>query len=521
MLNNIWNYASPIKYITFQNKSTNSASNNFSYKNEVLKGALYIKFKKSNVQKISSNCLIEINNFNAGYSLKINYCGNELLIDNDTKLFQFINSNGNKCITWQNNSILYILELFQENTSKEKENIFLLRLPSINAIDIDNDSENLSETKSYTKAKCINNSSINNRSVNIKNLFIKRFEEYKEIYIVKGTIFIYDKLLEEVIPFNDKEDDNCKSFLKVNYIGNNTYILVLEINDLIIAFIKIENKNDISINENSGSISFNYMNEMGENNPYIFSFEEKSLNEMKFFKNLIMRCIYEKNNSCCDFNYIQNFVNFDSIDINSEFSQENDINSKSFFFSTKKKNDDKNIFFEENNNVFENNENLRNNFQSDININDNNLINKCNYFNRNIHFNNFGSIEIIDNNSGIKIFNNKGEHIKTFITKDRSPIRYVDISHDNKYILITCDKYLVIINTDIVGKKEPIILTVEESCLIQYNIMNENFTYAKFISNENSEEKMIITNLSQFIIIWNFEKVIKGDIKCYRIINEN
>ena len=32
---------------------------------------------------------------------------------------------------------------------------------------------------------------------------------------------------------------------------------------------------------------------------------------------------------------------------------------------------------------------------------------------------------------------------------------------------------------------------------------------------------MIITNLSQFIIIWNFEKVINGDINCYRIINEN
>ena len=522
MLNNLWNYASPIKYITLQNKSTNSANNNFSYKNEILKGALYIKLKNSNVQKISNDCLIEINNFKIGYSLRINYSGNELIIDNDTKLFQFINSNGNRCITWQNNSSLYILELFQENTSKEKENIFILRLPTINSIDIDYDSENLSETKSYTKAKCINYSGIKNRNSIKKNIFIKRFEEYKEIYIVRGIIFIYDKLLEEVIPLKDREEDNINSFLKVNYIGNNTYILLLEQNELIIAFIKIENENDISINENSGTISFNYMDEKGENNPYIFSFEEKSLNEMKFFNNLIMRCIYEKNNISCDFNYIPNFLNFDSMDINSEFSQENDINNKSFFFSTKKKYDYKNIFFEENNNDFVMSKNLRSNIQSNININaNNNCIMKLNYFNKIIRLNNFGTIEIFDDYSGIKLFNNKGENIKTFISKDRSPIRYIDLSHDYKYILITCDKYLEIINTDIRTKKEPIILSLEENCLIQYNIKNENFTYAKFITNENSEEKMIIANFGQFIIIWNFEKVIKGEFNCFRIINEN
>ena len=180
------------------------------------------------------------------------------------------------------------------------------------------------------------------------------------------------------------------------------------------------------------------------------------------------------------------------------------------------------FFFEENNNDFEMSKNLRSNIQSNININtNNNCIMKLNYFNKIIRLNNFGTIEIFDDYSGIKLFNNKGENIKTFISKDRSPIRYIDLSHDYKYILITCDKYLEIINTDIRTKKEPIILSLEENCLIQYNIKNENFTYAKFITNENSEEKMIIANFGQFIIIWNFEKVIKGEFNCFRIINEN
>jgi hypothetical protein len=127
----------------------------------------------------------------------------------------------------------------------------------------------------------------------------------------------------------------------------------------------------------------------------------------------------------------------------------------------------------------------------------------------------------LDDYSGIKIFNKSREIINTFFTKDKSPIRYIDLSHDNKYILITCDKYLTIINTGIKIKAEPIILKLDQSCLIQYNIKDEVFTYAKFFTNENSEEKMIIANFGKSIIIWNFEKVIKGEINLYRVINDN
>ena len=532
MLNPFWNYASPIKNIIAQNKPTNAANNNYSYKNEKLKGALYIKLQNSNCQKLSDNCLIDINNFTNDYLLKIKYKGNELIIDNETKLFQFINSCGNKCITWQKNSNVYVLELFQEKSSKNKENIFLFKLPSITPISIE-DSGIFSETKSYTKSKYINdlfsnkskgNTYKNNKNIINKNLFMKRFEEYKEIYFVKGTTFQYDKLLEEVVPLKDKENNNStQSLLKVNYIGNNAYILVLEQNEQIIAFIKIVNINDISINENSGSISFNYLNEKGENNPYIFSLEEKSESEMKFFKNLIMRCIYEKNNRNCDLNYIPNFLNFDSMDINSEFSQEYDSN-KSFFFSTQKKPEDKIILIEEDyNNILdldkkkESKHNLENNITSKIENYSNN--NTC--INKNILTNNFSSYEILDDYSGIKIFNKSGAIINTFFTKDKSPIRYIDLSHDNKYILITCDKYLAIINTDMKIKTEPVILKLDQSCLMQYNIKDEAFTYAKFFTNENSEEKMIIANFGKSIIIWNFEKVIKGEINLYRVINDN
>ena len=244
---------------------------------------------------------------------------------------------------------------------------------------------------------------------------------------------------------------------------------------------------------------------------------------MKFFKNLIVRCIYEKNNRNCDLNNIPNFLNFDSMDINSEFSQEYDSN-KSFFFSTQKKPEDKIILIEEDyNNILdldknkESKHNVKNNITSKM---DNYSINNT-CINKNILTNNFRSYEIMDDYSGIKIFNKSGEIINTVFTKDKSPIRYIDLSHDNKYILITCDKYLTIINTDIEIKAEPIILKLDQSCLMQYNIKDEVFTYAKFFTNENSEEKMIIANFGKSIIIWNFEKVIRGEINLYRVINDN
>ena len=342
MLNSFWKYASPIKNSIAQNKQTDYVNNNYSYENEILKGTLFIKINNSNIQKISNDCLIEINNCNNDYSFRIKYNGNELIIDNNTKLFQFDNSFGNKCITWKKNLNYYILELNQDKNAKIKENIFLVKLPSINPISTMN-SGKLSETKTYAQSNTVNNLDyLTNNSIKSKNneslfthinlsdkmsdnryvkkeVFKRKFEEYKEIYFVKGIAFRYDKLSEEVIPFKDKKNENIQSFLKVNYIGNDTYILVLEQNGIIIAFIKIIDINDISINENSGSISFNYTNEKGEYNPYIFSFEDKSRNELNYFRNIILRCIYEKNKSYCELDFYPNLLNFDSIDINSEF----------------------------------------------------------------------------------------------------------------------------------------------------------------------------------------------------------
>ena len=535
MLNNFWIYASPIRNSIAQNISTSTVNKNYSIVNEELKGAFYVISNNSNIQKISNNCLIELNNnyFN-DYHFKIKCDGNELLIDRNTKLFQFNNTSGNKCITWQNNSNFYILELHHENISKNKENMLLLNLPKINQNTIFN-SEMTSETMTYTKSKFHNNNfcsdyankendflcsnlskmKVNNKVTN-KKQFMKRFETYKEIYFIKGEAFIYDKLSEEVVPIKESQNGDLQSFLKVNYIGNNTYILVLEQNEMIISFIKIINENDISINENYYSITFNYTNEKGENNPYIFRFKEKSLNEINYFKNLILRCIYEKNNNYCDIDYQLNLLDFNSLDINSEFESQSNFD-KSWLLSTIKKHSKENIFLKENvNSESKSSENIQENKYYN---NENSTNNECNI--KNISINNYGKIGLIIDDSNIKLFNEKGEIIKTYIIKIKNQIKHIDVSHDNNYILITCDKNLVIINSNINDKSPPIYLSLDQKEFLQYNNINESFINAKFVNDENSGDKIIVSNLGKNAVVWNFKEVLKGDMNCYRIINNN
>ena len=234
---------------------------------------------------------------------------------------------------------------------------------------------------------------------------------------------------------------------------------------------------------------------------------------MKFFKNLIMRCLYEKNNCFYDLSYIDDLMDFDSEEINYDFDKDFDCDKTSLLFSSKsmKNNNSKNNFF----------------LDSHSKIND---FKSCfNYFNNNINF------ELFHDNEGIRLFNDNDETIKILITGKKNSIKDVDISKDKKYVLITCAKYLVILSTNNSPKinneftlnlfqnkrKEIIILRISHNNLSKYNIINESFPKAKFIINENSNDTIIVSRLGIYSIIWNFEEVLKGDTNCYQIINVN
>ena len=50
-----------------------------------------------------------------------------------------------------------------------------------------------------------------------------------------------------------------------------------------------------------------------------------------------------------------------------------------------------------------------------------------------------------------------------------------------------------------------------------YNSNYESFNNAKFVNDEISGDKIIMSNVGKNIIIWKFKEVIKGNMNCYRM----
>ena len=123
----------------------------------------------------------------------------------------------------------------------------------------------------------------------------------------------------------------------------------------------------------------------------------------------------------------------------------------------------------------------------------------------------------------IRLYNKITGRARNLFTYYKDPIRHIDISSNDKYILITYDKYLLIINaTGREGKQSgfiknirahdriaPIKLQIKYSDITKYDLENKKYTNAKFNNNKNGENN-IITSLGDFLIIWNFIDIIQG-----------
>lgn len=710
----ISNFLSPLRTNNILcDQSTNSIINNNSYVNESLNilSPLYIKNKNSPIQQVTENFSIfmKINNeklFEYSLNIKNNLIGQwniiQLLIDKELKIFKFINIEGNNCIMFFKNQTFYIIDLSYNIIDKKKEKIFLeklgiLKISSNNKISINEAIREINRIDEYI-INCGNidnldyvldnyfqkeektfkiieeNNSINNdfefknndnNYIN-KNEFIRNFPIYKEIYICPGNAFKYDKYREEVFSLEDNEDSY--SFLKINKIGFNNYILLIEYNSSILAFTKIENNVDITINENSSFISFisQSFNLKGESCVFNFTLKHKSIGEINFIKNILLRCLFEKYNYIEEFSDIRNVSNLDGeitdIDIDNErieddysflsskskiidlgqYSLITNINPKEntrnklilqtcnnrtfvikennqidifktnneddklinissinplkrnneqnlVITNAKMFNNDNEILFQisndksklwqydlnkgeiiqewdcdTNKSIFNKNNSSVNNKILDftypkklgqfnekneiIGMNSNNIflldgrINRTNKivdiksYSTNPNFksiitNGSGGIAVGSENGDIRLFNEIGKNAKTLITGFENPIKYIESSIDGKYLLATCDKYIMVINTEnefnvngfdtCFGRitQKPLILKLSHIDLIKYNIINESFTPAKFNNSINSKEIMIISSLGQYMILWNFNRVKNGETNLYKIIN--
>ena len=139
-----------------------------------------------------------------------------------------------------------------------------------------------------------------------------------------------------------------------------------------------------------------------------------------------------------------------------------------------------------------------------------------------------GYFVIGSNNGEIRLFDSVGTNAKNLLQCYGDAIRGVDVTVDGRFVLATCDRYLLLIKTeDNKGKNlfthragkvkpTPITLKVKAFDLERFRISKAKYTPAKFNVNANGES-IIITSLSEYVVVWNFNKIKKGVYDCYKI----
>ena len=267
---------------------------------EKIKGAIYIKSRGLPIKQLSDQCLISITFTNNSLNIEIKK-KNQLLytfpIENITNISQIINSLGKKYIIWDYNGQFYIFEFSNSSSNNEIQKIInslsnkITDFGNIDNLDqfLDNNYNNINFNKRVSMGGKINN--INQYLDKLS--FVNSFNQYKEIYKCKGIPFKYDKYTNQLIPLYKEIDEN--SFIKIIDIGEIFYLLVIEKNEKILISIEIKEEHSIIINENFAMMSF-FDNSQSVIIPYNIIFENNSIDEINYFKNVINRCLYETYN---------------------------------------------------------------------------------------------------------------------------------------------------------------------------------------------------------------------------------
>ena len=129
----------------------------------------------------------------------------------------------------------------------------------------------------------------------------------------------------------------------------------------------------------------------------------------------------------------------------------------------------------------------------------------------------------------LRFYDRIGIKAKNLISLYGDPIRHIEISSDDQYLLLTCDKYLLLINvTDKNGedsaflhtikkddRRGPLTLQLRTKDIAKYDLQDKAFTPARFDLNESGVNN-IITSLGEYIIIWNYNDIRKGKMN-YKI----
>lgn len=148
-----------------------------------------------------------------------------------------------------------------------------------------------------------------------------------------------------------------------------------------------------------------------------------------------------------------------------------------------------------------------------------------------------GYVAVASNKGDVRLFDRLGINAKTHIPALGEPIIGLDVSADGRWVLATCNTYILLIdalqksgkNEGKLGFEKPfaaadkpqprrLALTPEHVAQFAYETGKPvRFTPARFNTGEGTEETSIITATGPYIIEWNLKKVLRGAKAPYMI----
>ena len=143
----------------------------------------------------------------------------------------------------------------------------------------------------------------------------------------------------------------------------------------------------------------------------------------------------------------------------------------------------------------------------------------------------FNAVATGSDDGNIRLYSDITKNAKTLIPCFGDPIRSLDITKSGDYILATCDKYIMLINTRGENnenaftyclkraRRKPKTLKLSPVDIVKYGLQDDCYTPAKFNVSKTNNETRITSSLGQYIIVWNLDDVKNGIIDAYKLRN--
>jgi VID27-like protein len=129
----------------------------------------------------------------------------------------------------------------------------------------------------------------------------------------------------------------------------------------------------------------------------------------------------------------------------------------------------------------------------------------------------------------IRLYDQINKRAKTLLPGLGQHIKYMETTEDGKWILCTCQDYIMVIpttmeNSEYTGferrmgkqKPRPYVLRLKNQDIVKYNLTKAHFNTGE--NTEEEQEQWIVTSTDPFIIKWNFRHLKKnGVVNDYQI----